>query len=75
MKTNTIEVLKTRRSRYSLTNKSTLTNEELQLLLSKVIKLTPSAFNSQAGRVVLLLNENHTKFWNIVKKQPKENSF
>lgn len=72
MNSNTINALRKRRSRYNLTNKSTLTNKELETLLTDIIKLTPTAFNSQAGRVVLLLNQNHTKLWDIVKGNLKK---
>ena len=32
----------------------------------------PSSFNSQTARVVLLLGENHTKFWEITKAELKK---
>ncbi|MGD9901252.1 MAG: nitroreductase family protein [Spirochaetales bacterium] len=67
MNNKLFDALNTRRSRYMLSKKSTLSNEELETLLQNALKLTPSAFNSQAGKIVLLLNDNHTKLWEIVK--------
>ena len=73
------EALKARRSYYNISRESSLTNDELQQLLTDALKYTPSAFNSHSARVVLLLNENHDKFWNIVmetlRKQVPENKF
>ena len=34
-------------------------------MIEQVVKHTPSAFNSQTARVVLLLGDSHTKLWNI----------
>ncbi|MEG0392887.1 MAG: nitroreductase family protein [Anaerovoracaceae bacterium] len=60
------QAMKSRRSRYAITNKSTLTEEQLEELLANAITYTPSAFHSQSSRVVLLLGERHQKLWSIV---------
>lgn len=62
------DAIKMRRSRYDLTNQSSISDEKLQEILSEVITYTPSAFNSQTSRVLLLLNEEHLKLWDIVRK-------
>ncbi len=71
MNNRIFDALATRRSQYNLTNKRSLSDNELEELLKQSLELTPSAFNSQAGRIVLLLNNNHKKLWNIVSSTLK----
>lgn len=66
MNNNIIESLRKRRSHYALSNVSTLSEEQLNELLEQALIQTPSAFNSQTGRLVLLLNDKHLKVWDIV---------
>lgn len=61
-------LLEKRRSRYSIENKSPLTDNQLKELIDCAVKHVPSAFNSQSTRTVLLLGEQHKKFWDIVKQ-------
>ena len=61
-----IEAMKARRSRYSLSDASPVSDEQIQELLKEVAPLVPSAFNSQSARMVLLLGEKHAKLWSIV---------
>ncbi len=67
-----LEALANRRSCYSITNTSPVSNEEIEEILENVLKNVPSAFNSQTTRIVLLLGENHTKLWEIVKSTLKK---
>ncbi len=61
-----LHALAMRRSIYGLDNKISLSDSELRENLAEVIKNTPSAYNAQSARVVLLLNEQHQKLWQIV---------
>lgn len=61
------EVMKNRRSYYSLTNTALVSDKEIQDIIDFVVTNAPSAFNSQSTRVVLLLGDNHKKLWEIVK--------
>lgn len=61
------EALAHRRSYYSLTNKSSISDREIEDIVKFAVKHVPSAFNSQSTRLVLLLGEQHVKLWNIVK--------
>ena len=61
------EALAHRRSYYAITNKSLITDSEIEDIVKFAVKNIPSAFNSQTTRVVLLLGEQHLKLWNIVK--------
>jgi len=62
-----MKVIKDRRTFYSITNKSLISNEEIKSLIDTAIINVPSAFNSQSARLALLLNEHHVKFWELVK--------
>ena len=66
------EALAHRRSYYALSNKSLVSNEEIEEIVKFAVKNIPSAFNSQSTRVVLLLGDQHTKLWNIVKDTLRE---
>ncbi|CJI81704.1 nitroreductase family protein [Streptococcus pneumoniae] len=48
-------------------------------MIYHAVKHTPSAFNSQSARVVVLLGEQHDKLWDITKETLRkivpENSF
>ncbi|WP_099465775.1 nitroreductase family protein [Parabacteroides provencensis] len=61
------EAIKNRRSYYGLKNSSSITDGEIKEIIEFVVTHTPSAFNSQSTRTVLLLGENHKKLWQITK--------
>ena len=62
------EALKLRRSYYAVSNKSLISDEEIENIVKFAVKHVPSAFNSQSTRLVLLSGEQHRKFWDIVKE-------
>ena len=68
MKKSFEEALKHRRTYYSITNQSPVSDEEIERIVNLAVTHVPSAFNSQSTRVVLLLGENHKKLWHIVKE-------
>lgn len=57
--------LEKRRSIYALKSESTISDQQIEQLVKDAVKLTPSAFNSQSARVVVLFNEQHSKLWDI----------
>ncbi len=59
-------VIKKRRSIYNLSNKIPITNLKLENIIKQALKNTPSAFNSQSSRLVLLYNQKHILFWNDI---------
>lgn len=80
MKTNTIELLKNRRSIYHLGKNVSLENNEITNLIKEAVKESPSSFNSQTSRVVVLFNNQHLKLWEIVEENlrkvvPTEEAF
>ncbi len=72
MNSKLLEIEKNRRSIYALGKKISLSEDELIKLVSDIIKNAPSAFNSQTGKVLLLLNKNHEELWNIVENTLRE---
>lgn len=62
-----------RRSYYNLTDKSTLSDKQLQELVENAIKFAPSAFNSQTSRAVLVLGAKHKELWTAIWNSHKVN--
>ncbi|MGG1664234.1 nitroreductase family protein [Brevibacillus sp. NRS-1366] len=60
--------LKDRRSYYGISKESVVSDERIQEVIKEAVKHTPSSFNSQSARVVVLLGEQHDKLWNITKE-------
>ncbi|BCJ92491.1 hypothetical protein acsn021_00600 [Anaerocolumna cellulosilytica] len=54
-----------RRTIYALSKESTISDDKLKEVLEHAIKHTPSAFNSQSTRFVLLTGKEHDKLWDI----------
>lgn len=65
-------VLKERRTYYGISKESVIPDERIQEVVNEAVKHTPSAFNSQSARVVVLLNEHHDKLWDIAKETLKK---
>lgn len=61
-----LELIKNRRSIYAIGNNLSQTNDEIEKLIQEAIRHSPSAFNSQSSRAVILFGESHHKFWNMV---------
>lgn len=57
-----------RRSIYTLSKETTLSENQLHALIKDAIKHTPSSFNSQSSRVVLLLGDHHNQLWDLTKE-------
>ncbi|KIW54751.1 hypothetical protein PV05_07088 [Exophiala xenobiotica] len=60
-----------RRSIYKLSNETTISKERIEELIQKVLLSTPSAFNTQSTRIVLLIGNEHRKLWDIVRAAVK----
>ena len=61
-----IEMLKKRHSYYDLVPGEKPDAKALEELLGEIAEATPDSFNMQAGKMVLLLNEDSTAFWDKV---------
>ncbi|NLM44755.1 MAG: nitroreductase family protein [Clostridiales bacterium] len=64
--------IKERRSIYSISNETTISDNRLEEVVKEAVLHAPSAFNSQTARVLLLLGENHHKLWNITAEALKK---
>lgn len=62
------QIVENRRSYYAIDKKSPISDQEIQEIIEHAVKYVPSAFNSQSGRVVLLLGEQHDNLWEITRE-------
>lgn len=60
-----------RRSIYGLGKESTISNARIKEILHETIKHSPTSFNMQAPRTVLLLNKEHDKLWDLATESVK----
>ena len=56
-----------RRSIYQLDKSSPIPDSRLQEIVKAATETVPSSFNSQSTRLVVLVKEEHDKFWGIVE--------
>lgn len=61
------DIIKLRRSRYELTGRLPISEEKLTEIIGQCVLYTPSAFNSQPARVVLLLGGKHKQLWKLTE--------
>lgn len=57
-----------RRSIYGLSKEVSISNEKILELVNHAVKYSPTAFNSQSSRVIVLLGEHHDRLWDITKE-------
>lgn len=60
--------LKERRSFYAIGKEPVISDTEIQSLIADAVKYTPSAFNSQSSRVILLFGTQHDTLWDMTKE-------
>ena len=58
-------VLKERRSYYGINKDVQVSDERIKEIVEFAVKHTPSAFNSQTARLVVLTGKSHDELWNI----------
>lgn len=63
------ELATKRRTIYALGSTLPLPEDDVVSLIETAIKNAPSAFNSQSSRALILLNQQHKKFWALTKEQ------
>lgn len=66
-----LDLIHKRRTIYAIGRHVNHSPEYLSDLIQQAIKQSPSSFNSQSSRAVILFNAEHEKFWNLVKAQLK----
>lgn len=57
-----------RRSYYEIGDKSPIPDPQIKEIIDFAVDNTPSAFNSQSARIVLLLGGEHKALWEIVRE-------
>lgn len=67
-----LDAVKKRRSIYAISKEEILSDEKLEALIGEAVLHTPSSFNSQSARVILLLNEQHNKLWDLTQETLKK---
>ncbi|KAH6698291.1 Nitroreductase-like protein [Leptodontidium sp. MPI-SDFR-AT-0119] len=63
-----LDIIRSRRTCYSISPKSPISDERILEIAREVIKHTPSSFNCQSTRFVILLQHQHVRFWEIAKE-------
>lgn len=61
------DAVKNRRSIYAVNDKLPISDNRVVELVNQTILNSPSSFNSQSTRVLVLLGPEHERFWDIVK--------
>ncbi len=66
-----LDLITKRRTIYAIGKNVTQSPEFLTDLIQNAIKQSPSSFNSQSSRAVILFNGQHEKFWSFVAEKLK----
>ena len=61
------QLAKQRRSIYALSNQLPVSNDEVVKLVEHAILHTPSSFNSQSTRIIVLFGNEHHKLWQLTE--------
>lgn len=64
-----IEKIQRRRTIYALGKNLTQSEDHIIALIQAAVRESPSAFNSQSARAVILLGASHDKLWDIVRDE------
>ena len=67
-----LPLLQNRLTIYAIGKNLSQTTKQLTDLIQEAIRQSPSSFNSQSSRAVILLNDEHEKFWSFVKEKLRE---
>ena len=67
-----IDTIKRRRSQYALGKNLPLAQDQVTTLIQDAVKLSPSAFNSQSSRAVILFGAESDKFWGVVMQSLRQ---
>ncbi|WP_379133561.1 nitroreductase family protein [Paenibacillus sp. sgz500958] len=61
------DAVKSRRSIYAISKQSPISDSQIQEIVEEAVLHSPTSFNSQTSRAVVLFAENHDKLWEITK--------
>ncbi len=62
-----LQALKNRRSIYALGKQVALSESELETIIKTTVDESPSSFNSQSSRVVILFDQAHERLWHMTE--------
>ncbi len=65
MEKNFYAAVADRRTFYGISKERVVSDERINEVIEHAVKYTPTAFNSQSARVILLLDKQHDKLWDI----------
>ncbi|NSM80535.1 hypothetical protein G0D84_28090 [Klebsiella variicola] len=68
MTSNFLNLANNRRTIYALGKDIRIPEGELISTIKEAVKQAPSAFNSQSSRILILLGEQHTRFWELTRE-------
>lgn len=63
-----LNAIKKRRSVYALNQEIPVSEERIEEIVKEAVLHTPSSFNSQSARAVVLFGEQHHKLWDLTKE-------
>ena len=63
-----LDAVKARRTFYGLSKEIVVPADKIKEIVGEAVNHTPSAFNSQSSRVVVLFGEQSDKLWSITKE-------
>ncbi len=63
-----LTAVENRRTFYGISKEAVVSDDKIKEIIEHAVKHTPSSFNSQSARVVLLLGNHHDKLWDITKE-------
>ena len=62
------DAVRERRSFYGISKAAPVSDDRIKEIVRFAVQYVPSAFNSQSGRVILLLGGQHDELWTMVKE-------
>ncbi|KAJ7505448.1 nitroreductase [Mycena galericulata] len=63
-----LQAITVRRTNYAITNKSTIPDEKLEAIVKHAVLHSPTSFNIQSSRAVLVIGAANTKLWNLISE-------
>lgn len=68
MSSQAIELYRKRRTQYALGRKVGLGQEQIIALIKEAVRQSPSSFNSQSSRVIILFGAQSDRFWQLTEE-------
>ncbi|THU05234.1 nitroreductase family protein [Lampropedia puyangensis] len=68
MSNQVIQALTKRRTQYALGKNVSISNAEIESIIKEAVRQTPSSFNSQSSRAVILFGDASKQFWDLTRE-------